>query len=242
MATSFSQTPLDENVILMSTEPGQKISNTSMQPCKKVVEDEATRLMREEIRQEIRREMEEKAREEQAAREAERQLQELQEKIKISEICQTKIIQEQYPAIQPFLQQLIFADHNILVIKRSVLWISRCKEQNAIIITNKAVYMLCNMANNKQKYLNKLSPIYSFNYPLNLKQTRLIANLALVDIKLEEYDYTFPIIINCPKQFEAVIRYIPGSYINGPWKQLDGFFGTYINESTMELSSLPPPM
>ena len=43
------------------------------------------------------------------------------------------------------------------------------------------------------------------------------------------------------KKFESVIRLIPGSYKNGDWKQLDGFFGMYFNETTMELSEVPPP-
>jgi|UniRef100_A0A6C0BHZ1 hypothetical protein len=43
------------------------------------------------------------------------------------------------------------------------------------------------------------------------------------------------------KRFESVIRLIPGSYKNGDWRQLDGFFGTYFNETTMEFSEVPPP-
>lgn len=43
------------------------------------------------------------------------------------------------------------------------------------------------------------------------------------------------------KKFESVIRLIPGSYKNGDWKQLDGFFGMYFNETTMEVSEIPPP-
>lgn len=44
------------------------------------------------------------------------------------------------------------------------------------------------------------------------------------------------------RKFESVIRLIPGSYQNGSWKQLDGFFGMYFNEETLELSDSPPPM
>jgi len=43
------------------------------------------------------------------------------------------------------------------------------------------------------------------------------------------------------KKFESIIRLIPGSYKNGDWKQLDGFVGMYFNETTMELSEVPPP-
>jgi len=44
------------------------------------------------------------------------------------------------------------------------------------------------------------------------------------------------------KKFETIIRLIPGSYKNGSWRQLDGFFGMYFNETTMELSEVPPPL
>jgi len=43
------------------------------------------------------------------------------------------------------------------------------------------------------------------------------------------------------KKFESVIRLIPGNYTNGRWRQLDGFFGMYFNEDTMEVSEMPPP-
>jgi len=42
------------------------------------------------------------------------------------------------------------------------------------------------------------------------------------------------------KKFESVVRIIPGSYQNGDWRQLDGFFGMYYNEKTMEVSEYPP--
>jgi len=44
------------------------------------------------------------------------------------------------------------------------------------------------------------------------------------------------------KKFESIIRLIPGSYKNGNWRQLDGFFGMYFNEETMEVSEVPPPL
>jgi hypothetical protein len=43
------------------------------------------------------------------------------------------------------------------------------------------------------------------------------------------------------KKFESVIRLIPGSYKNSDWRQLDGFFGMYFNETTMEVSQVAPP-
>ena len=216
--------------------PGQVVAIFyTNSPCKKV-EDEATRLMREEIR----REMEAKAREEQTAREAERQLEELQEKIKTHfKIVMDKSI-EACPALQALLQQLIIGGHNVLVVK-IWNWFPHSADNNALIITNKAIYILCYVLN-KEKFTNRLSPIYSFNYPLNLKQTRLIANMLSVDIQLSPIIVVYQHMLYKSKEFESIIRYIPGSYINGPWKQLDGFFGYYINESTMDLTQYPPPM
>ncbi len=34
---------------------------------------------------------------------------------------------------------------------------------------------------------------------------------------------------------ESIVRAIPGYYSNGPWKQLGGFFGPYLNEETYQL-------
>lgn len=44
------------------------------------------------------------------------------------------------------------------------------------------------------------------------------------------------------EKFEQVIRLIPGSYQNGNWVALGGFFGMYFNTKTLELSEGPPPM
>jgi len=41
---------------------------------------------------------------------------------------------------------------------------------------------------------------------------------------------------------EAVIRLIPGGYKNGSWRQLNGIFGMYFNETTMEVSEVPPSL
>ena len=42
------------------------------------------------------------------------------------------------------------------------------------------------------------------------------------------------------RKFESIIKLIPGGYKNGPWRPLDGFFGVYLNEETMDLSELIP--
>ncbi len=93
-------------------------------------------------------------------------------------------------------------------------------------------------------------PIYTFNEPLNLKQTKMI--LLLLGHNRSYYSTPFPNgnaikdqafmytrgdeykVLDARKKFESVIRLIPGSYQNSDWKQLDGFFGLYYNEKTME--------
>jgi hypothetical protein len=40
--------------------------------------------------------------------------------------------------------------------------------------------------------------------------------------------------------FQTILRLIPGGYKNGPWRPLDGFFGPYLNEDTLEIISLIP--
>jgi hypothetical protein len=48
--------------------------------------------------------------------------------------------------------------------------------------------------------------------------------------------------VDAIEKFEQVIRLIPGSYQNGDWVALGGFFGMYFNTKTLELSEGPPPM
>lgn len=43
-------------------------------------------------------------------------------------------------------------------------------------------------------------------------------------------------------KFQTILRLIPGGYKNGPWRPLDGFFGPYLNEETLEIISLVPEM
>jgi len=46
----------------------------------------------------------------------------------------------------------------------------------------------------------------------------------------------------CCADFQTILRLIPGSYKNGPWKQLDGFFGPYMNQETLEINSFIPEL
>jgi hypothetical protein len=102
------------------------------------------------------------------------------------------------------------------------------------------------------------SKIYSFANPLNLAHATLLSSIMKVP-KEDEYclcslsiwqrvsyvlrdtgSYNKPYQQGL-KNFETIIRLIPGSYKNGSWRQVDGFFGVYFNETTMEVSEVPPP-
>jgi len=101
-----------------------------------------------------------------------------------------------------------------------------------MLITNKKVYICIQSVSTG--YGGKLTledysitPIYTF-LPFNSRYLKLI--LSSINFAIN------------PSQLESIIRCIPGSYINGHWKQLDGFFGPYFNEETIEISLVPPPL
>jgi hypothetical protein len=52
--------------------------------------------------------------------------------------------------------------------------------------------------------------------------------------------YRDPRFANASKSFEFLIRTIPGSYRNGDWRQLHGFFGMYYRLPHSDLSDCPP--
>jgi hypothetical protein len=109
------------------------------------------------------------------------------------------------------------------------------------------------------------SSLYTFDKSLNSKQTKMLSILNaygkyhgslmspgyILPVTMTMYsimhDHTTTnklsniMYLDARKKFESVIRLIPGGYKNGDWRQLDGFFGMYYNESTMEVSEVPPP-
>ena len=104
--------------------------------------------------------------------------------------------------------------------------------------------------------------LYSFSEPLNLQHTKLLSNIISHKTQktslwsrvasnqcLYSFTESRPLIYSAAKdldlfmnskKLESIIRLIPGSYVNGDWRQLDGFFGMYYNETTMEVSEYPP--
>jgi hypothetical protein len=100
-------------------------------------------------------------------------------------------------------------------------------------------------------------PVYTFQTELATKDMRLLDRLFCVEgdcdnkplVYSSEFGGNHPIErrmckggVNVWRKFESIIRLIPGSYQNGDWRQLDGFFGMYFNETTMEVSEVPPPL
>jgi hypothetical protein len=113
-----------------------------------------------------------------------------------------------------------------------------------MLITNKKVYICIQSISTG--YGGKLtledysiSPIYTFLNTLNSKYLKLL--FSKPSFKKSDDEITILFIINA-SDLESIIRCIPGSYINGHWKQLDGFFGPYFNEETIEISLVPPPL
>jgi hypothetical protein len=102
--------------------------------------------------------------------------------------------------------------------------------------------------------------LYSFTNPLKLVHAKILLSIIAVPERGDKWSWanksiweriynlnilrliTDASISDSGKKFESIIRLIPGSYKNGNWRQLDGFFGMYFNEETMEVSEVPPPL
>ena len=117
-------------------------------------------------------------------------------------------------------------------------------------ITNKNIY---HIQTNYQTLEVSAGTIYTFDRSLGKKEITFLENLKKGSINYKNQHSGIGICIGSymtdqsglyfrnQKKFESVIRLIPGSYRNGDWRQLDGFLGVYFNETTMELSEVPPP-
>ena len=129
----------------------------------------------------------------------------------------------------------------------TVLFYEQHEKNLTYIITNKNIYRL-------DIHRTKPGLIYTFDTTLTKKQILFLEKgVARTDChhgpllrRVSFLHYSTGCLANeahlsAPKKFESVIRLIPGSYKNGDWRQLDGFFGMYFNETTMEVSEMPPP-
>ena len=147
-----------------------------------------------------------------------------------------------------------------------VLFIQEISERNnGIIITIKNVYYICSKDNKDPNKVDIImNPMYTFSEKLNHKYMTLIYNMICGKTHITGHNsgiiaYTMSYyisehagqrrdsaitadLIQGLTLFESIIRYIPGGYKNGHWKQLNGFYGMYLNEATMELSYIPPTL
>ena len=106
----------------------------------------------------------------------------------------------------------------------------------SVVFTKKNIYRIV------IKYINDnwricLCPLYTFSNELDAKSLIILKN-----IKESGSETSFKITdtsINISNLAEKAIRMIPGSYHFGPWKELNGFFGSYFNEETFEISTSP---
>ena len=126
------------------------------------------------------------------------------------------------------------------------------------IITDRHIYyVLCAKEDHDSRLkFRHISKLYSFRAPLNSAYCKLLRNVLksenctrIIPLKKRicsgiDHNQNRPVseseLAYHRKKFESVVRIIPGSYQNGDWRQLDGFFGMYYNEKTMEVSEYPP--
>lgn len=101
-----------------------------------------------------------------------------------------------------------------------------------------------------------ICPIYLFEEELTVAQLTLLDQLEKFSLGnslpiIKTYEIKTPLkegwiqkykhgSESACRRFESILRLIPGSYTNGPWKQLDGFFGVYYNPETQELTDIFP--
>lgn len=125
-----------------------------------------------------------------------------------------------------------FIKENILLGCKDVqLWISL----QSLYITSKGLFTY-NLTT------NLWCPMYLFSKQLRAKDIHILRQIQGL---IQRITFTggwqgggYPMSLS---NLEAVIRLIPGGYNNGSWRQLNGIFGMYFNETTMELSEVPPP-
>ena len=135
--------------------------------------------------------------------------------------------------------------------QREIILFYYYKQNLTYIITNKNIYRVWGFG----YPIPKLGLIYTFDTTLTKKQI-LFLEKGLIDPDNPSYEGRGPLLkraanyhysnpqsgdTSAPKKVESIIRLIPGNYKNGDWRQLDGFFGMYFNETTMEFSEMPPP-
>jgi len=109
-----------------------------------------------------------------------------------------------------------------------LLSIGKENDLSYIIVTDHNVYHT--YSEKELKTVRSLSPLYTFEQPLTKESAKILT-----------YKYIHLTLFK-PKTIEDFIRTIPGSYKNGAWRQLNGFFGLYINHETERVCVYPPEL
>jgi len=135
------------------------------------------------------------------------------------------------------------------------------------IITNKNVYKVFYRLDKIVRHpqtghvesglLYKISSLYTFESKVSLNDLSLLSSLSSTPKYCNQNTYRLSTMramvigmntneldtacFQARKNFETIIRLIPGSYKNGDWKQLDGFYGVYFNPVTKEVMYDGPP-
>ena len=94
-----------------------------------------------------------------------------------------------------------------------------------------------------KKNINIIQPHGSLIYKSIVERVR--EYFSHLGFKRNNYDSTGTRMlepVDALEKFEQIIRLIPGSFQNGDWVALGGFFGMYFNKKTLEISEGPPPM
>jgi hypothetical protein len=97
-----------------------------------------------------------------------------------------------------------------------------------IIITDHNVYYNYHEKEDEIPFLC-LCPLYTFDSPLTIESSKILT-----------YKYIYSTLFK-ESTMEDLIRTIPGSYKNGTWRQLNGFFGLYVNHENETVSVYPTP-
>jgi len=242
LSTQVIETPTVSTVSAVSHVDRQVMKEEIRQQ----MEEEMRQRMEKEIRQQmedtIRKEMEEKMREEQRDRDQRQQLSELLERTKQHYKSTIDSIM-QIPVRQAILQKMVTDGQSILIVS-NIRLLDGDTATYPVIITTTGAYMLMKhhpmIEFSQEGPTEMLCPIYTFSAPLDIKQIHLIRNMF--NVELNKRPVLYLDVSSYRAHFEAILRYIPGGYSNGAWKQLNGFFGPYLNEDTMELLAYAPPL
>jgi hypothetical protein len=104
-----------------------------------------------------------------------------------------------------------------------------------VVFTKKNIYRIVSV-NELDIFL---CPLYTFSNELDVKSLTILKNIKSTT-SLNIVDTSINISNPFQVSTEKAIRMIPGSYQFRPWKELNGFFGSYFNEETFEISTSPP--